>query len=194
MPKIVDHAARRLELAEAVWRVIAHVGVDAVSVRVVAAEAGWSPGALRYYFTTRAELLAFACAQVIDRVTERIAALPLSGNARDDAHAVLSETMPLDERRRTEAAIAFSFVTLGLSDPELAAVERRHFEEMYRLCRGLVDSMIENRSPATSPDVLARRLHVFVDGLSLQGLAGYLTREQMAAHLDAFLDELVFAG
>ena len=59
MPKIVDHEVRRRELAEAVWRVIVRDGVGDVSIRSVAAEAGWSSGALRHYFSTRAELLAF---------------------------------------------------------------------------------------------------------------------------------------
>ena len=39
MPRTIDHDARRAELAEAVWRVILHRGIGAVSVRTVAAEA-----------------------------------------------------------------------------------------------------------------------------------------------------------
>ena len=65
MPKVVDHEQRRRELAAAVWRVIGREGVAEVSIRAVAAESGWSTGALRHYFATRAELLAFACEEVI---------------------------------------------------------------------------------------------------------------------------------
>ncbi|MBF6332850.1 TetR/AcrR family transcriptional regulator [Nocardia transvalensis] len=193
MPKIVDHAARRRELAEAVWRVIARDGVDAVSIRAVATESGWSTGALRYYFTTKAELLAFACEQVIDRVTRRIAAMSPTGSARETMRAALHETMPLDEQRGTEVSIAFSFVALGLSDPELARVQRHHFASMRDLCRRTVDALeAESGRPRPQPvrDRIAARLHAVVDGLSLQRLAGYLDTEQVIAELDAYLDEL----
>lgn len=54
MPKVVDHERRREDLARAVWAVVARAGVDGATVRAVATEAGWSIGALRYYFATQA--------------------------------------------------------------------------------------------------------------------------------------------
>ncbi|MGB3635817.1 MAG: TetR family transcriptional regulator, partial [Rubrobacteraceae bacterium] len=68
MPKIVDHEERRRELAEAVWRVILRDGVEGVSVRNVAAEAGWSTGALRHYVGTKEDLLASATQLLDERV------------------------------------------------------------------------------------------------------------------------------
>ena len=60
MPKIVDHEARRAELAAAVWRLASREGLGAVTMRGVAAEAGWSTGALGHYFADKEELLVFA--------------------------------------------------------------------------------------------------------------------------------------
>jgi AcrR family transcriptional regulator len=134
VPKIVDHDARRRELAAAVGRVIARDGVGEVSIRSVAAESGWSSGALRHYFATRGELLAFACEQVIDQVAERIRAMPQPDDVRRGMRAILLETMPVDERRHAESTIAFSFLALGLGDPALARVQRLHFTRMYELC------------------------------------------------------------
>ncbi|KAA8886348.1 TetR family transcriptional regulator [Nocardia colli] len=194
MPKIVDHQTRRVELAEAVWRVIARDGVDEISIRSVATEAGWSSGALRHYFATRAELLAFTCEDVITRVTARIAALPRTGSVRDIVRAILHETMPLDERRITECSIAFSFVVLGLANPQLAEVQRRHFGQMYDLCRGLVADLSARDALAeqvSDHDLVAQRLHALIDGLSLQRLAGHLTSPEVIARLDAFLDEII---
>jgi AcrR family transcriptional regulator len=132
VPKLVDHAARRRELATAVWRVLARDGVAEVSIRAVAAESGWSSGALRHYFATRAELLAFACEEVIATVTRRIEALRPPGGPREVAEALLRETMPLDAGRHLESSIAFAFLALGLGDPELARVQRAHFTGMGR--------------------------------------------------------------
>jgi AcrR family transcriptional regulator len=193
VPKIVDHEQRRRELAAAVWRVIAREGVADVSIRSVASESGWSSGALRHYFSTRAELLAFACEQVIDRVTERIRALRPVGGPVEVVRAVLLETMPVDDNRRTEASIAFSFLALGLSDPQLADVQRRHFTEMYRLCLQLVGGLVEQGVVATGgdgPQTLARRLHAVVDGLSVQALAGHLSTDEVLTQLDRYLDSI----
>jgi AcrR family transcriptional regulator len=185
VPKVVDHTERRRELAEAVWRVIARDGVAEVSIRTVAAESGWSSGALRHYFATRDELLAFASELVIARATERIRRLDPPGTLREQIGAVLAQTMPLDAERHTESSIMFSFLTLGLGDPALARVQRLHFTAMYDLCLHLVRQLIPGE-----PEAAARRLHAVVDGLAVHVLAGHLTPEAAAAELDAYLDEL----
>jgi AcrR family transcriptional regulator len=170
----VDHEKRRKELAGAVWRVIVRDGVADISIRSVAAESGWSSGALRHYFATRAELLAFACEEVIAQVTERVLALPPTAGARE----FLLETMPVDELRHTESSIAFAFLALGLGDPELARVQRMHFTAVYKLCRRLVPG---------EDETAARRLHAVVDGLTVHVLAGHLTAAEMVRELDAYL-------
>lgn len=189
MPKIVDHALRRRELAGAVWRVIARDGVAEVSIRSVAAEAGWSSGALRHYFATRGELLAFACELVIAQVTDRLSARQHTGSIRDAVGDILLQTMPVDEIRHTESSIAFAFLALGLGDPELARVQRLHFTSMYELCLRLVRQVVP--TPArTTPETLARRLHAVVDGLTVHVLAGHLSSADMVDQLNAYLDEL----
>lgn len=193
MPKIVDHDQRRRELAAAVWQVIARDGVEGISIRAVAAASGWSSGALRHYFSTRAELLAFACEQVIEQVTERIQALRHTGGPVQAVRAILLETMPVDETRRTEDSIAFAFLALGLGDPELARVQRRHFTGMYELCLRLVQDLAERGALARAGqnvETLARRMHAVVDGLTVHALAGHLTAEEIVAQLDAYLADL----
>ena len=68
MPKVVDHEERRAELAAAVWRLASSDGLEAVTVRRVAEEAGWSTGAVVHYFADKEELLLFAFSTVADRV------------------------------------------------------------------------------------------------------------------------------
>ena len=72
MPKIVDHDARRLELVEVTWRVIARRGFDGVTLRDVAAEAGFANGALKPYFPTRASLMRATFTHVFGRTNARI--------------------------------------------------------------------------------------------------------------------------
>lgn len=186
MPKIVNHDQRRRELAAAVQRVIARDGVADVSIRTVAAESGWSSGALRHYFATRDELLAFACEQVIEQVTARIEAMPTDGPTHDVVRRILLETMPVDAARHTEAAIAFGFLALGLGDPALARVQRLHFTSMFDLCVRAVAALAPDLADAARRTP-ARRLHAVVDGLTVHVLAGHLTAAEMVAELDVFL-------
>lgn len=60
MPRLVDHEQRRAELVEATWRIVSTVGLDAATMRNVAAEAGFSNGAMKCYFATKDDLLALA--------------------------------------------------------------------------------------------------------------------------------------
>ncbi|MEU4560263.1 TetR family transcriptional regulator C-terminal domain-containing protein [Actinoplanes sp. NPDC023936] len=186
MPKVVDHEERRRELAGAVWRVITRDGVAHVSMRTVAAESGWSSGALRHYFATRDELLAFACEQVLTRVTARITALRPQGTPQEMVRALLLETMPVDSERHTEASITFAFLALGLGDPALAAVQRKILIGMSELCQNLTRHLLPDASPQQQLSA-ARRLNAMVDGLSVHVLAGHLTPAEAVAELDAHL-------
>ena len=57
MPKIVDHAERRREVLDATWRVIGREGLEAATVRRIAAEAGCSIGVLAHYFQDKEDIL-----------------------------------------------------------------------------------------------------------------------------------------
>lgn len=122
MPRIVDHAVRRHELAQALWRVVRRDGLAAVSVRSVALEAGTSPGSLRHYFGTQDELLGFALQSVVDRATDRIGPLLASLHGRAGVERILAEFLPLDADRRDEVDVYLAFATRALVDPALRAL------------------------------------------------------------------------
>ena len=71
MPKIVNHEARREELVEATWRVIARAGMVGATMREIAREAGVSTGILAHYFTDKEDLLGFALRLSHRRIYER---------------------------------------------------------------------------------------------------------------------------
>ena len=50
MPKIVDHDLQKEKFADATRRLIARVGLEGITMRAVAAEAGLSYGSLFHYF------------------------------------------------------------------------------------------------------------------------------------------------
>lgn len=72
MPKIVDHEAQRETFAEAAMRLIARHGLEGVTMRAVAAEAGLSYGSLFHYFDSKEELLMHAVRTTMGQQTRRV--------------------------------------------------------------------------------------------------------------------------
>ena len=199
MPKIVDHEARRTELATAVWRVASRDGLGAVTMRRVAAEAGWSTGALAHYFADKEELLLFAFETVADRVGKRI--VRAAEQVRDPLEllrAQLVEGLPLDAERRAEVRVWFAFLGLAETQPQLARAGRdayRHWRERVAKTlaaarrQGLVDDSIDL-------DREAAALIALVDGLAIQASfdARAVSAERQLEILDDRLARLALAS
>jgi TetR/AcrR family transcriptional regulator, transcriptional repressor of bet genes len=195
MPKVVDHEQRREELAAAVWRLASRDGLDAVTIRAVAKEAGWSTGALHHYFADKEELLLFAFRTITDRVGRRVAAA--RETARDPLELVrelLAIGLPLDTERCDETRVWFAFLGLSLTRPALA----RDQGAAYGQWRRLVASAIEQAQAegeldaAIDPPREAAALVALVDGLAVQAMfeAGGPSAERQLELLDARIAEL----
>ena len=72
MPKIVDHDLQRVKFAEAAMSLIARHGLEGVTMRAVAAEAGLSYGSLFHYFKSKDELLMHAVRHSTSMQTKRV--------------------------------------------------------------------------------------------------------------------------
>ena len=72
MPKIVDHDLQRVKFAEAAMSLIARHGLEGVTMRAVAAEAGLSYGSLFHYFNSKDELLMHAVRHSTSMQTKRV--------------------------------------------------------------------------------------------------------------------------
>ena len=125
MPKVVDHEQRRAELREAVWRLAAREGLEGITVRRVAKEAGCSTVALVHYFADMEELLLFAFRMVAERVQRRLAeAEERTADPLELARGMLIEGLPLDRDRQAEVRVWFSFLGLALTRPALERAQR----------------------------------------------------------------------
>jgi AcrR family transcriptional regulator len=195
VPKVVDIEARRTELAEALWRVIRRDGLERASVRNVAREAGLSMGALRHYFGTQDELLAFAMRLVIERARGRMEALDLSScGPRRAVEMVLREMLPLDAERRAEAEVWLALTGRVLVDPALRALRDESYDLLQGLCRRLVSTLVESgqAAPELDIDLEAERLYAVVDGLAVHAVVRpeRATDDLVAAVLARHIDSL----
>lgn len=121
MPKRVDHNLRRLQIAEALWRIAASRGLEEVSMRQVAAEAGVSTRLVQYYFETRDRLLVEALALRNEHDRKRIEGrLPEGASLRDAIRVLLLGLLPLDEESRQSTLIQLAYGIRAVNDPLLA--------------------------------------------------------------------------
>ncbi len=149
-----------------------------MTIRDVAAEAGWSSGALRHYLPTREELLVFAFQLAGERAAERIRA---AGDA--PVGELLEQALPLDDERRQEAA---HLVRLRR--------DRADRPEAGRRARARPTTTSSAGSGSASATVRqAAALFAAVDGIAIQALAmpGLMTparqRATLRLHLNAIL-------
>ncbi len=169
MPKFIDHKKRKIQIAEATWRVIVEEGLEHATVRKIAAAAGLSVGSLRHYFASQSELFLFSMELVSQRVKQRIEAKNYEGTSKDMLKTFICEFLPVDEERRIEMEVWFVFSAKTLVDPKLSSLSEKVHNEMHEGFATVIYSLPaiglakDNLDLETEVD----RLHTLVDGLAL---------------------------
>ena len=172
MPKVVDHEERRQELVEAAWRVINRVGLERTTIREIAAESGYSTGALAHYFPTKDDILRSALERADHEIQDRLEQIPLGTPPVTRLRHALTQALPLDDRRGFELTLDVNFWARALNQPSLRALQHRDHDAWRDVVmKAVVDAQAagaidRTRPPEDVTDVLV----AFVDGLGLQGL------------------------
>jgi len=199
MPRAVDHAQRRIELAEATWRVIQREGIEGASVREVAREAELSMGSLRYFFDSQDGLLRFAMQEVMRRVRARVEAGAAArdaaiqrGKGFDVVITLLEQVMPFDDERLAEAQVWQAFAPRALIDPQMRAMRRDADDEVRELCRQCLLAMpaLGLMAPGRRVAQETERLWALVDGLTLHMLTEHTSRRTARQALRRHVAEL----
>jgi len=169
VPKIVDRTERREEVLSAVWRVIARNGIDGVSVRDIAAEAGFSTGVIAHYFRDKDDVLVSALQRVVAQESERIAAVTSGLVGLSALRRSLEQVLPLDEQRKLEMTVWISFWSRAVGDPRLAGEQRRFYGSWRALLRRYLREALQAGEvwPGLDPYFAADSLTALVDGLCI---------------------------
>lgn len=192
MPKQVDHAGRRAEIADALWQVVARDGIEAATVRNVAAQAVVSPGRVQHYFASKEEMLRFALAQVGERfaarISERVQALGTAAVPREVVRTVLVTRLPGDAEQRAYVQALLAWLGQSTKDTEIES----SMVEGTRLLRDYLAGQIGRGAPGRGdPSRLAEGMLALTDGLISHVLQGIQGTESATAIIDEYLD-LVF--
>ncbi|MFD2473860.1 TetR/AcrR family transcriptional regulator [Amycolatopsis silviterrae] len=197
MPRTVDHAERRAQLADALVRVAARDGLHAVTMRAVADEAGVSLRLVQYYFETKAQLMLGALrhleTQSRRRWADRLAALPDPVPPRAFVEAFLAEALPADDQSRVFHLVGTSYAALAMTDPDLAAEPfTLGVDDLDRqLADALARAQTEKQlAPGLDPVLEAARLTSLSHGLGTSVLLGQRTVRAATEVVNYHLDRL----
>jgi AcrR family transcriptional regulator len=125
VPRRVDHEERRADLTAALLRIAATRGLQAVSMREVAAEAGVSLRVVQYYFADKRALMASGLAELVARMDRRVrrqaAARGTGLPPRAVLEVVLGSVLPTDDEARADQLAWTAYYAAGLTDREATA-------------------------------------------------------------------------
>ncbi|MET9730363.1 TetR/AcrR family transcriptional regulator [Streptomyces sp. NPDC006458] len=166
-----DREARRKDVSEAVWQVLADKGFGGLTLRAVATAMGVSTGMLMHYFRTKRDLVAHAL-DLLEKDTagrprrER----PAAGLAT--VRAMLLDILPLTPGDTARNRIWVSSWDVSLADEDLAAEQAGRYRRLRSTVRPHLEAARDRGElPAgADPEQLAATAVAFVHGLVVQAL------------------------
>jgi AcrR family transcriptional regulator len=172
MPKIVDHAQRRDEIALVACRVVAGHGFDGASMVRIAREAGYTTGMLAHYFDSKQDIIIAALRLILRRIDERLSRRAPEA-ARPDLLELLLEALPIDAQRRTECAFWITFWGQVTADRRLKRINawvHREYLRLFERCLEVSWKEWSQWGPGTREQVLCA-LVTFINGLTASAVA-----------------------
>lgn len=161
---------RRDALIAAALDLVSEGGIEAATVREIAARAGVTPGLIRHYFQTKEDLLRAAYARIMGRLTVDAARVldstPPDPVARLRAFVAASVRHPVLDP--VAVSVWASFLHLARRDDALRAAH----EAGYLGYRDLLQSLIADLPRKSAPERLrtdAIACNALIDGLWIEG-------------------------
>lgn len=185
----------KTRLLDALVSITAERGLDQVSIREVAAEAGVSVGTVQYYCRSKDEMLEMAFRHILQRMSDRAAGTQRTGTVTQVLRRALQEFLPLDDLRRRECRVYLAFAARAAVTPRLAEVQHELLGEMRGRCAQVFQAA-KDSGEATGdfdPKAAAAVTTALVDGLLLHmltdpsGLRGTTAVRMLDDHLRQFL-------
>jgi len=135
MPKIVDHAKRRDEIAYVACQVVASRGFERATVARIARAAGYTTGMVAHYYDSKQDIILAALRLMLLRIEERLTRERSRGEA--SLLSVLSEALAIDATRFTESAFWMAFwgqVSVDRKLKQLNAWVHREYMRLFTRC------------------------------------------------------------
>jgi len=194
MPKVVDHGAQREKFANAAISLVAQSGLEGLTMRGVAAEAGLSYGSLFHYFGSKDELLMYAIRQLTSQQTARVNEYSSQHSGLAALEHLLCDDAIVNESSRESWMAWLTFQYKVALQPSFAEMHSELIRGwLTRIKRLLQEAQIDGEIRATL-DVDLEALAVWSYSVGV-GQLGLLHPESMSARrqkqlISAYLDKL----
>jgi AcrR family transcriptional regulator len=171
VPALGDHDARREDVSEAVWRVLARCGVGGLTLRSVATEMGATTGLVSHYFPTKRALLAHARCVAELRTANRDRRTGQEPGIASLRAAIL-DVLPLTLETVAMSKAWVSFWDAAIGDDDLGASETIRYQKWRtRLCELITEAQQRGEfTKETSAEDLSVIVGSFAHGLVVQAL------------------------
>src|SRR5271169_1694899 len=166
MPKIVDHAKRREEIAHVACQVVARFGFEQATVARIARAAGYTTGMVAHYYESKQEIILAALRLMLLRIEQRLT------RERETREAnlvdVLSEALAIDAQRFTECAFWMAFWGQVSADKKLKQLNvwvHREYMRLFARCFAEYWPQWQTRTPEVR-DQLLRSVVTCMNGIT----------------------------
>lgn len=194
MPKVIDHDERRRHIVDVTWQLVTEGGLEAATMREIAARAGFANGALKHYFPGKDEIVRATYDSALNTMGTIIRESVGSKRGIEAIRAHCLAALPLDDFRVSAGRVQVAFWNLAVGNPELASFFSRHVEvwraDLVRfLQQGREDGEIRT---GMSDDEIVSQIMLLNTGANVLSLIApsQSTVELQVAHLDALLEKL----
>jgi AcrR family transcriptional regulator len=164
---------RRAQLVDAAMTIAVREGVEAVTIRGVAAEAGVSLGVVHYCFEDKDELLQAMGNSLALVASEPVrASLDASTDIEVLAHAAADALWEGLTPRRHMRLLTFEFATAGVRSRALRSVAHAHLEQTWNMTEGVLQEVARRAGVTYKLDMrfLARLVAGYIDGIEIAWL------------------------
>jgi TetR/AcrR family transcriptional repressor of bet genes len=194
MPKIVDHDVQRVKFAEAAMSLIAQHGLEGVTMRAVAAEAGLSYGSLFHYFSSKDELLMHAVRHSTTLQSQRISAYTSQYSGLKALEHLLCDDAIISESTRDDWMVWLTFLYKAALQASFATAYAEMIDGWHAKIAGLLEDAKQVGEIGQDLDVEfeATAIWAFSAGIGQLGLMhrNLLSVEVQKQLISAYLDKL----
>jgi len=194
MPKIVDHDVQREKFARAVIRLVAREGLEGMTMRAVAAEAGLSYGSLFHYFNSKDELLMHAIRFSTSEQTRRVNEFSVRFKGLKALEQLMRDDALVDDETREDSLAWLAFLYKAALKEPFAEMHAELIAGWIERIRGLLQEAQDRGElrPGLDLDFESLAIWVYSAGIGQQGLlhpAVFPSRVQKQL-ISAYLDKL----
>jgi AcrR family transcriptional regulator len=182
----MGYADRRIEVAQAAWRVIVREGLDRTSMRAIAQELGASTGVVTHYFRDKEELTLFALERVFEHVAAAMQACAAQWEGIERLTQMIFVALPLENMDRDDWQVWVAFLGYSIGREHLVQKHRKRYDFLRQMIGQTLAELQAAKLIRADLDVTleANALIALVDGI---GTSVVICPEQFSAAQQQYL-------